>query len=440
MHRSNLETVFRTTKRLLSTSCARFVVTTLLLTTVSIAQADEQLLKTHCGKCHAGKNPKGDFRLQALGDNPSLDSVDLWETSLDYVKAEEMPPAKQNRMTDAERARLVTFLEERMRDYNGQSETSSRTRPRRLNNREFANSIRDALMIEDIGTNLPTDNLIGDALHEGFDTHSETLGFSKFHLEQFIEAVRKIVDATILSGDRPEAQRYEFDGEKIIAAHTSQNTNRPQRHGEAEGFDFLDPLQLAHFEGFENVPETGRYAITISCTGKDRGRYDSEETGVYDADPIRLSVLLGDRHKVFELPDEQIIEIKLNEWIAKGSQLKLQHPTDGLRQKGNGNFKFQNAITGSYLNEHDPKLYQQVVSGIQTKPGRRAKGPASWHHWVDHWMGPRPRVVSTVIEGPFYDSWPPTRQIALIGRDPSTENALAILRPIAERAWRREVR
>ncbi|MGI9471405.1 MAG: DUF1592 domain-containing protein, partial [Rubripirellula sp.] len=42
--------------------------------------------------------------------------------------------------------------------------------------------------------------------------------------------------------------------------------------------------------------------------------------------------------------------------------------------------------------------------------------------------------------GPFYDSWPPTRQIALIGRDPSTENALAILRPIAERAWRREVR
>ena len=48
----------------------------------------------------------------------------------------------------------------------------------RLNNREFKNSVRDVLGIED-ATHQPTDNLIGDSRHDGFDTHGTTLGFSQ---------------------------------------------------------------------------------------------------------------------------------------------------------------------------------------------------------------------------------------------------------------------
>ena len=48
-------------------------------------------------------------------------------------------------------------------------------------------------------------------------------------------------------------------------------------------------------------------------------------------------------------------------------------------------------------------------------------------------------MFNATIEGPFYESWPPKRQIALLGEDPNVENAVAILRPIAERAWRRSV-
>ena len=39
----------------------------------------------------------------------------------------------------------------------------------------------------------------------------------------------------------------------------------------------------------------------------------------------------------------------------------MKYDTDGLRMRGNGNFKFQNAITGEYLEKHDPNLYQQVL-------------------------------------------------------------------------------
>lgn len=419
-------------------SFGSFLLAALLMSQATLA--DESLLRTHCAKCHSGKKPKGEFDLRLLGGSPSKKNSELWEASLDYVKAEEMPPAEQSQLSKADRGRLIRFLEEKMRRYNAQSVKAIRAKPRRLNNREFENSVRDVLLIEDIGTHQPTDNLIGDALHDGFDTHSDTLGFSKFHLEQYIEAVRRIVEASVLSGKQPEPRRYEFDATEIIAAHTSQNTTRPERRGRPEGFDFLDPRSLAYLQGFKTAPQTGWYKITIRCTGKDRGRYRTEDTGIYDGDPIRLSVQMGNRERVFDLPDEEVMEIKLREWVAAGTRLRLHYPTDGLRLRGNGNFKFQNAITGMYLKEHDPARYKRVVAAIKPTRNGRVRGPASWHHWVRFWMGPRPRVFGVVVEGPFYETWPPERTVALVGQNPRAENAAEILRPIARRAWRREVR
>ena len=422
---------------------SRYIPVAALLATVTLSVAtlaDEALLETHCAKCHGEKKPKGDFDLRSLGRIPNAENITLWETSLDYVKAEEMPPAKQSRLSVADRERLIQFLEHKLQLYNSQSNVLKLIKPRRLNNREFANSVRDVLLIEDIGTHLPADNLIGDTLHNGFDTHGDTLGFSKFHLEQYIDAVRRIVDATVLSVERPTSRRYEVKSTEIIAAHTSQNTTRPERRGKANGFDFLDPQKNAYFESFRTTPATGWYKVTIRCRGKDRGRYDSSATGIYDGDPIRLSVRLGDRERVFDLPDDKVMVIRLNEWIAGGSRLRLHYPTDGLRLRGNGNFKFQNAITGEYLKQHDPDLYVNVVAGIKPTKSGRTREPRDWHNWVDYWMGPRPRVLSAIVEGPFYKSWPPERQIALIGRNPKVENAASILKPIAERAWRRDVR
>jgi len=402
--------------------------------------ADDALLKTHCVKCHGGPEPKGDFSMHDLGAEPDRDSIDLWTASLDRVKAGEMPPAKQSQLSSEDRERLIRYLSGEVERFAQQNVRSHRVRPRRLNNREFENSVRDVLRIEDSGSHQPTANLIGDSLFHGFDTHGDTLGFSNFHLEQYIAALRRIVDATILSGQQPNSRRYEIDSTQILAAHTSQNTRRPERRGRPDGFDFLDPRQLGYFEPFPTAPETGWYTIRIRCTGKDRGLYDSTKTGIYDDDPIQLTVLLGDRERTFDLPDEEILEVELKEWIAAGSRLRLSFPTDGLTLRGNGNFKFQNAIAGEHIKEHDPALYEEVVSGIVQKPGRRILKPESWHHWVDYWQGPRPRVFSAVVEGPFYESWPPRRQTELIGEDPRAMDAAAILQPLAERAWRRETR
>ena len=260
----------------------------------SIVSASPALMKKHCGKCHHGAEAEGEFKLASLGVVPTQVNLDGWLTSLDRVKAGEMPPDDESEMTDGDRRDLIAYLRRQLNTFDRTAtESGANHRPRRMNNREFTRSIADVLMIEDVGTHLPTDNLIGDSRHHGFDTHAETLGFSTFHLEQYLRSVRKIVDATILSGRQPKAIRYEVSPDQIFSETTSQNIKRPERQGRADGFDFLDPKQLAYFRPFKHVPTTGWYRIRLKVIGLDRGRYDEEETGVYDADPIRLRVEMG---------------------------------------------------------------------------------------------------------------------------------------------------
>ena len=179
-------------------------------------------MEMHCGKCHNDDKLKGDFSLTELGGRPSEDNDFLWEDSLDFVTLEEMPPPEKSELTEAERERLITFLTEKVRKYNELDDTPRRIKPRRLNNRELSNSVRDVLMIEDLGTNQPTANLLGDTLQDGFDTNGDVLGLSEFHLEQYITSFRKIVDATILSGKRPATKRIEVKPTDLRKTSLSQ--------------------------------------------------------------------------------------------------------------------------------------------------------------------------------------------------------------------------
>ena len=401
-------------------------------------RADLALMEEHCGKCHNDDKLKGDLSLSHLGDYPMGENFFLWEDSLDFVTTEEMPPPEKSELSEGDRQRIVDFLKQNVRAYHEREASPKRAGPRRLNNRELANSVADVLLIEDVGTHQPVANLLGDTLEDGFDTNGDALGLSQFHLEQYIASLRKIVDATIFSGEKPKAKRYLVDSDKLHVTNLSQR-NRPQRDNRTdESIDILDIRLFAYFENFETVPDTGNYRIKIRASGIDRGVYDSNETGVYADDPIQLRAHMGDRIRTFDLSDGEIMEIELEEWLAEGTCFLLSHPTDGLRMKGNGNFKFQYRIAHDYIKENDQELYQYVVNEEVPFAKTRQDNPGHWVHWTEYWQGPRPCLYSAEIEGP-YESWPPKRQIALLGVNPRLENAAEILRPIAERAWRRNV-
>ncbi len=400
----------------------------------------ELLLKNHCGDCHHENNADDLFDLNELTSQNNDNQLKVIGHSLDRVMANEMPPYEHAILSNQEKRNLIHFLESLAHKAEKKLGEYSPAPMRRLNNREFKNSIRDALGIEDVGTHEPTANLLGDPLHEGFDTHGETLGFSHYHLEQYISATREILNATLIDGSRPDSKTYEISPDQILSEHTSQNTKRPERRGLENHFDFLDPQQLAYCDSFKTVPKTGWYTITIRCKAKDLGRYDSDSTGIYDGDPVVLKVLMGDRTASYPLRDEQESTIEVTQWLAEGTRLRMKYDTDGLRMRGNGNFKFQNAITGEYLEKHDPDLYQQVLDQRTPIRNGELRAPTAWHNWVDYWMGPRPQILGIRIEGPFYPTWPPKRQTDLIGVQDGEKTAESVLTSIATRAWRRPPR
>lgn len=397
-------------------------------------------LKAHCAACHSGTEPQGGFAVASLADPADRSARQQWRRALQLVRAEAMPPPGTVAVSPRERRELVAVLQAAVGEAGAHPASGPSAQPRRLNNRELANSLRDVLMIEDQGTHQPLADLPGDTLSDGFDTDGDALGMSHFHLDRYIAAFRKVLDATILSGPAPLAKRYS------VSADGMRMTSLAQRRGEGRadrteaGVAFLDPRLRLYFPDFARAPASGRYRISIRATGVDRGVYEESETGIYDGDPIRLAVHLGDRERVFELPDESPAELELDEWIAQGTRLELSYPTDGLRLRGNGNFKFQFSIAHDHLLSTDPVRHAAVLRDRLPKaPARTAGNPRHWVHWTGEWQGPRPRVYSAEIEGPLYETWPPARQVALLGREPRLSDAQSILLPIARRAWRREV-
>lgn len=412
-----------------------------LLASTVVSFADQKLLETHCSKCHNDEKAKGKFNLKSLGDGPNAENGELWVTSLNNIEGLDMPPEDESELSAPDRERLIQFLKQKISAAHQVADGSREITPRRLNNRELIHSVADVLLIEDVGTHQPTADLVGDGLNNGFDIDAETLGISQFQMEQYIVAFRKILDATIFSTPQPATQKYEVKAGHITQATTTQQTSKQRSKqqkrelSDREYLDFGDIRSRLCFSNFLTAPATGRYRITIRATGVDRGIYDTADTGIYKDDPIRLAVHLGDRVRTYDLPDEKVMEIELDEWIAAGTSLQLSYPTDGLRMRGNSNFKFQYAIAGEYIKEHDPKRYAEIVANLETAK----KGANHWSNWVKYWQGPRPRLFSAEIEGPIYDAWPPKRQVALLGENPKAANAAAILLPIAERAWRRKV-
>ena len=103
-----------------------------LLVTVSLCgslRADEELMKTHCSKCHNDKTNEGDFDLRLLGATPNEESLDHWVDSLDYVTSKEMPPEDESKLSDSDRAKLVAYLSEKNQKLRSNGKGFTKTNP-----------------------------------------------------------------------------------------------------------------------------------------------------------------------------------------------------------------------------------------------------------------------------------------------------------------------
>ncbi|MCX6613836.1 MAG: DUF1587 domain-containing protein, partial [Acidobacteria bacterium] len=155
------------------------------------------VLEQNCSACHNPANPKN--RLNFLKAQKAEDlnqSRMLWRDVATQLRNRTMPPMA-SKLTEADRLRVATWIDDQLRKTACTAgESAGAIPPRRLNRREFHNTIRDLLGVDVVAADLfPADESGGN----GFDTNGETLYLPPMLLERYLEAAQKILDRVIIT-------------------------------------------------------------------------------------------------------------------------------------------------------------------------------------------------------------------------------------------------
>ena len=140
------------------------------------------LFQEHCVSCHGPQKQKGKFRVDDLPFAvTTLESAEKWQKVLNAMNAGEMPPDDEKQPANAAKADFLDDLSNVMvaarRTLNDQQGVITM---RRLNRREYKNTVRELLGVEINVAALPTDTGTG-----GFDTGGSNLFMSANQFEQY---------------------------------------------------------------------------------------------------------------------------------------------------------------------------------------------------------------------------------------------------------------
>lgn len=229
-------------------------------------QSIRPVLLQNCAACHNPANPKN--RIDFLKAD-SVKDVEarrgLWGDVAAQLRNRTMPPIA-SKLTEEDRLHVATWLEDRLRvtacsagDYAGASP------PRRLNRREYHNTIRDLLGVDlAVAEVFPADESGG----AGFDTNGETLFVPPMMMERYLEAAQKILDRVIVT---PPLVKV-FGSAEMTPAAPSDKPGRPLQAGQE-----VSATLPVFVEGPYNLrvsverPRDAAFQVSVKVDGLDSG-------------------------------------------------------------------------------------------------------------------------------------------------------------------------
>ncbi len=172
--------------------------------------AIQPFLDQNCMDCHDAEMKKGGLDLSALStDGADAAALKKWVRVFDRVAAGEMPPPKKKQPPqDA----VQDFMAALGTDLVAKSNAQKGTVLRRLNRREYQNTINDLLGVK---VNI-IDSLPEDGRAHGFDNIGEALSISGIQMLRYMEAAELAINTALNQETRPEStlQRATLDSER----------------------------------------------------------------------------------------------------------------------------------------------------------------------------------------------------------------------------------
>lgn len=215
---------------------------------LTLAAADEYsrdiqpVLDQNCKACHNPANPRNRLNFLKATSAEDLNSSRLmWRDVATQIRNRTMPPMA-SKLSEAERLRVSKWIDDRLRTTAcATGESGLAVAPRRLNRREYHNTIRDLLGIDVVAADLfPADESGGN----GFDTNGDTLYVPPMMMERYLEAAQKVLDRVIIT---PPATRV-FPSAEMAPAKPAPKPGRLMAPGES-----VSAEMVVYVEGSYNL-------------------------------------------------------------------------------------------------------------------------------------------------------------------------------------------
>jgi len=148
----------------------------------SMPERHRAFLESHCKNCHGPEKQKGQFRVDDLPLGiSSVASAERWQKVLNQLNSGEMPPEDEKQPPSALKADFLEDLANVMvAARRTLADQKGAITMRRLNRREYKNTLRELLGVEINVSDLPSDSGTG-----AFDTVGSNLFMSGNQFEQY---------------------------------------------------------------------------------------------------------------------------------------------------------------------------------------------------------------------------------------------------------------
>jgi len=269
------------------------------------------VFKKYCFECHDAATQEGKLDLENLPFEISKDilTAEHWGKILAALNSKEMPPEDATQIPDNEKAAFLADLSQQMvlaRNILGDS--GGEITMRRLNRREYQNTLETLLGFRPDVSTLPDDDSTG-----GFDTSGGSLFFSSDQFEQY-RATAKSALTYALNSKRPKPRTVRFEAETISRAYEKKAADKREAFKRAKAFLAQDAKSAQDF-GFEH-PEQAKNIV----------RNDAYNMAVYEEyffsrpECKTGTVLLPGRHNG---PVKQMPRVLIKTWYP-GGKYKLR--------------------------------------------------------------------------------------------------------------------
>jgi len=162
------------------------------------------VLEHHCLDCHDAATKEGGVNLEDLTfkmDN--IETAEVWQKVLNAVNSGEMPPEDADPLGAEDKTEFLSDLSQQLVvARNALSDSGGVITMRRLNRREYENTIESLL-----GVKIDARDLPDDANSGGFDTTGSALFFSSDQFEQYLKIAKRGLDLAVVYGDKPKVKK-----------------------------------------------------------------------------------------------------------------------------------------------------------------------------------------------------------------------------------------